>query len=202
MTKPIRQPRRGRPRTFDEGEVLTKVMTVFWEKGYDATSLDDLSEATGLTRPSLYGAFGNKAALYERAAHHKEEAFADDMRKALYSSEDLSKCVKQFFRVVHRYYTKQEGALGCPIITTPLSSVVANAPLRHSLEVSLAQLDDLVLQRLLDDTSYKGRKGRAREDAKIIVALLHSMAIRTRTAAKSFNLNQTLRILDRLTEER
>lgn len=177
-------------------------MNVFWEKGYDATSLDDLSNATGLTRPSLYGAFGNKISLYALAARQKENAFAADMRSALHSSEDLSKCLKQLFRVAHQYYTKQEGALGCPIITTPLSSVAANESLRCDLEASLSQLDGLILQRFLDDVSYRRRKSRAREDATIIAAMIHSMAIRTRTSADSFDLKQTLRIVERLTGNR
>src|SRR5678816_734398 len=56
--------RRGRPRSFDEGEVLEKARAVFWDLGYSATSLDDIVRATGLNRPSLYGAFGDKHALY------------------------------------------------------------------------------------------------------------------------------------------
>ena len=51
-TQPPR--RRGRPRSFDERAVLARARAVFLEKGYDATSLDDLSAATGLTRPSLF----------------------------------------------------------------------------------------------------------------------------------------------------
>ena len=55
---------RGRPRQFDPAEVLIKARDAFWSAGYQATSLDRLSEATGLKRPSLYGAFGDKQALY------------------------------------------------------------------------------------------------------------------------------------------
>ena len=59
--------RRGRPRSFDEGEVLEKARGVFWDLGYAATSLDDIVRATGLNRPSLYAAFGDKHALYMAA---------------------------------------------------------------------------------------------------------------------------------------
>ena len=58
---------RGRPRKFDEDAVRAAIMEVFWQKGYAATSLDDLSKATGLVRPSLYAAFGNKEALFRQA---------------------------------------------------------------------------------------------------------------------------------------
>lgn len=60
----------GRPRKFDEGRVLNAAMEAFWEHGYEATSLAQLREVTGLSSASLYGAFGSKAGLFARAVDH------------------------------------------------------------------------------------------------------------------------------------
>ena len=64
--KVVQETRRGRPREFDTGEVLERAMRLFWRKGYAATSLSDLTEAMGMNRASLYGAFGNKESLFRR----------------------------------------------------------------------------------------------------------------------------------------
>lgn len=57
----------ARPRTFDEGDVVAAAREEFWNRGYAATSVDDLTAATGLGKGSLYGAFGDKHHLYLRA---------------------------------------------------------------------------------------------------------------------------------------
>ncbi len=60
----------ARPRQFDEEKVIESLMNVFWEKGYQATSMQDLVAASGLLKGSLYGAFGDKHAMYLAALKH------------------------------------------------------------------------------------------------------------------------------------
>lgn len=67
MNKPELVTTRGRPREFCVDHALAEALRVFWTKGYDGASLTDLTEAMGITRPSLYAAFGNKESLFRKA---------------------------------------------------------------------------------------------------------------------------------------
>src|SRR5258708_9788313 len=64
LAAPVAPKRRGRPRAYEPEVALARALDVFWKEGFAATSLDDLSAATGMNRPSLYGAFGDKRELY------------------------------------------------------------------------------------------------------------------------------------------
>ena len=65
---------RGRPREFDPDEALDQVLRVFWEKGYEATSVADIVEATGLNKSSIYNEFGSRDALYEKTLERYMQA--------------------------------------------------------------------------------------------------------------------------------
>lgn len=66
---------RGRPRAFDREAALARAMRLFWRKGYEATSISDLTEVMGIGSPSLYAAFGSKEALYLEALRHYGENY-------------------------------------------------------------------------------------------------------------------------------
>ncbi len=74
---------RGRPREFDIDEALGQALRLFWQKGYEGASLTDLTEAMGITRPSLYAAFGNKEALFRQALDLYERDKLAYVREAL-----------------------------------------------------------------------------------------------------------------------
>ncbi len=73
----------GRPRAFDADMALEAAMRVFWQKGYEGTSLSDLTEAMGINRPSLYAAFGDKEALFRKALDQYAQGPAAYMKAAM-----------------------------------------------------------------------------------------------------------------------
>lgn len=83
MNKPEIVGPRGRPREFCVDEALATALRVFWSKGYEGTSLNDLTEAMGITRPSLYAAFGNKESLFRKALDLYEREKLEYIGRAL-----------------------------------------------------------------------------------------------------------------------
>jgi AcrR family transcriptional regulator len=76
-------PTRGRPREFCTDQALVAALRVFWQRGYEGASLTELTEAMGITRPSLYAAFGNKEALFRKALDLYEREKLDYINQAL-----------------------------------------------------------------------------------------------------------------------
>jgi AcrR family transcriptional regulator len=83
MNKPESIVARGRPREFCVEHALAQALRVFWSKGYEGTSLTDLTEAMGITRPSLYAAFGNKESLFRKALDLYEREKLEYIGRAL-----------------------------------------------------------------------------------------------------------------------
>ena len=104
----------GRRRSFDKGEVLDRLMNVFWQHGYAGTSMSDLTDATNLTKPSLYAAYGNKEAMYCAALNcylqlQSEEVYsmlADDGR-------GMTETLADFLKATAKGATRPNRPAGC-----------------------------------------------------------------------------------------
>ncbi len=107
---------KGRPREFDPDEALDKAMMVFWQQGFEGASLSDLTEAMGISRPSLYAAFGNKEELFRRTImRYVEMGPAVEHRAAL--AEPTSRAVVgRLLRYKAETLTDPCHPLGCMVV--------------------------------------------------------------------------------------
>lgn len=87
----------GRPKKFDEATVLKKGANVFWLKGYDATSMEDIVRETGLKPGSFYGAFGNKEQFFLKTLHAYQQDLLQALDKVLSVDEPAKQIIENFY---------------------------------------------------------------------------------------------------------
>ena len=104
---------RGRPRSFDETEALERAIQVYWSKGYDGVTIDDLVAGMGVGRPSLYSVFGDKRALFLRVLKAYAEKKGALAAKALLSPQTLRNSLAGFLKHAVESATKKGSARGC-----------------------------------------------------------------------------------------
>src|SRR5271163_1661090 len=104
---------RGRPRSFDERDALEKATQVFWSKGYDGVTIDDLDGGMGVGRPSLYSVFGDKRTLFLRVLKDYAEKKGALAAKALLSPQTLRDSLARFLRYAVESATEEGSAPGC-----------------------------------------------------------------------------------------
>lgn len=126
----------ARPQEFDTNDVLHKAMTVFWHKGYEATSLSDLLDATGLSKSSLYGSFGSKRDLFLSAFDAYRNARAREM-KYLLSQGSAREAISIFFKSLFSELNGTSGGRGCMSINQAVELAY------HDADVRSRVLDDL-----------------------------------------------------------
>ena len=109
----------ARPREFDERAVLNAATQCFWKQGYEATSVRDLVEHTGITAASLYNAFGDKRALYEKALdHYVEGSIADRIRRC--QSLPPLRAIEAFFEEIVKRSLNDRDRKGCMLVNAAL----------------------------------------------------------------------------------
>ena len=139
---------RGRPRSFDETGALEKATQVFWSKGYDGVTIDDLVEGMGVGRPSLYAIFGDKRAIFLRALKAYAERKGALAAKALLSPQTLRDSIVGFLRYAVESATEKGSARGCLMIC--VAPLVNDAEVQQFLQSAVAGGAALLERRFRD----------------------------------------------------
>jgi TetR/AcrR family transcriptional regulator, transcriptional repressor for nem operon len=134
----------ARPREFDEEAVLDAAVQCFWARGYEATSVRDLIEKTGITGASLYNAFGDKRALYQRALdHYVEASVVDRMRRceALVPREAIG----AFFSEIVRRSIDDRQHKGCMLVNAALDGAPHDRDFQKIVAAVLVRIEQFFL---------------------------------------------------------
>ena len=116
----------GRPRTFDKEEALKKAMYVFWEKGYEGTTMANLIESIGMKAPSIYAAFGNKDAIFKEVVAHYLPIVVDGQLATLNKTPDILEAVEKTLSECVRLFTGGDNPHTCLIMTAAINASPEN----------------------------------------------------------------------------
>jgi len=141
----------GRPREFDEEKALEAAMQLFWEKGFEATSLTDLTTRMEVQRPSIYSVFGDKKALFEAALRKYTSAHATHVRSILQSKASVQEAFRAFFEQLIAEAYEKSPSWGCLCI----NAMVELSPHDEKFEV-LTREHQMYLAVIFQETIERG----------------------------------------------
>jgi len=173
--------RRGRPRAYDPEQAIARAAERFWQAGYAGTSLDDLSEATGMNRPSLYAAFGDKRDLYLKTLEYYREESRALARAVLAGDPPLRLFLKRFYNKALALYL-EGGPRGCYTIGTAATVAAVDDTVRDFLADSMRTTDGFLTHQI-EKAKERGEIARDADPKALgylATATLHTLAVRSR----------------------
>jgi AcrR family transcriptional regulator len=181
--EPERAKRRGRPRAYEPEIALGKALDLFRRQGFAATSLDDLSEATGMNRPSLYGAFGDKRELYIKSyQRYREDARASMLEIFRQEMPVRQRLERIYAAALDIYLSGETGPRGCFTVVTAASEAVGDPEIRAMVLEGLTDLDK-AFANCFRRAKEKGELLASADPsalAQLASATVHTVAIRSR----------------------
>lgn len=191
MNKGKTTERRGRPRTFNLDEALDKALRVFWQKGYEGASLDDLTGAMGISRPSLYAAFGDKETLFRKALDRYESGPSSFAREAL-KEPTARGVVERLLREAIKMHTDPNTPPGCLMVHGALASGEGSDSIRLELNARRSA-DEIGLRQRLAHAKAEGdlpHDANPADLARYIVTIMRGMAVQASGGASRNELRR------------
>jgi AcrR family transcriptional regulator len=178
---------RGRPRQYDPDVALARAMEVFWDRGYAATSLDDLGEAMGMNRPSVYAAFGDKHELFVKALSLYRETGHDKLRRALAPDRPLLESMRDVFSMLLSTYLSGAGAQrGCFVFALATPEAVRDPAIRALLACAVSAFD-AAFEARFKLARKRGEIAPSADPAalaRLASGLAHTLSVRARSGEK------------------
>ncbi|MFY0596853.1 MAG: TetR/AcrR family transcriptional regulator [Cognatishimia sp.] len=172
---------RGRPKKYDPEQALDRLTAVFWEKGFDAASLDELARAAGMNRPSLYAAFGDKEAMFLATQRRFAKQFSSEVLQRLQQDGPILEVMAA--SLDHLIATYQTGiGRGCYAFSVGAMGAAYKPKLARMFDALFQDMEMQIAHRLA--SAQKQGEITADTDvellARVLTASMNGLAVRSR----------------------
>ena len=181
----------ARQKEFDQSDVLLKAMQAFWRRGYEATSVQDLVEATGINRGSMYDTFGDKRGLFQAAVDFYISNVSAKRLSKMLETESPLVAIRTYFEDLISFSVGDGRKLGCLITNSVVELAPHDPTIGKILRGSFARVEDVFHQTLLR-AQDKGEIP-SQIDARAIARFMTATANGIRVFARADADSETLR---------
>jgi AcrR family transcriptional regulator len=183
---------RGRPRGFDRDDVLDRAMRLFWERGYEATSVSELTEAMGITPPTLYSFFGDKKHLFLEAVDRYQSGPGCFAIKALTEEPTAERSIRRLLMESVSSFSNPKGPKGCLVVLGATNCGVESGDVFEALSDRRRAAEAAVHNRIAAGRAAGELAKGTDIDALtgLITATLFGLAIKARDGASRANLRK------------
>ena len=189
----------ARPRSFDSHQALDLARDVFWRKGFQSTSLDDITAATGLAKPSLYAAFGDKNALFLKILDRYQASIVANAERILSEGPSARDAIERWLTGFVPFCSGVRGSRGCLSVNTAADGVSDQKEVRNSVERFNRTLEQLLGRRLRADRAQFSEAFDPDAAAHAIMAIYLGLMVLAKDAPDAARvratLNQALKLL-------
>ncbi|CAN7402526.1 TetR/AcrR family transcriptional regulator [Bosea sp. LjRoot90] len=139
---------RGRPRAFDRGEALHRAMLLFWEKGYQGTSMSELTAAMGINAPSLYACFGSKEALYRETMALYEAGDGAELAAAIAAAPTVREAIEIYLMRSAALFSRPDKPAGCMVVLSVVHAAGTSEEAGRALRDARSEMQSVLEARL------------------------------------------------------
>ena len=184
----------GRPREFDTSKAIDSAMLLFWRKGYEGTSISDLTETLGITRPSLYAAFGNKEQLFRTVLDRYDEEGTAAFLSGSLDLPTAREVAEGLLRGAANFHSNPANPPGCLMVHGALVGSDESDPLRRETRDRRAQLRKAIREQLERALAEGDLPAHADPEtlARYVVTVMRGMAVEAAGGAKGRELHQVV----------
>ncbi|ABG31932.1 TetR/AcrR family transcriptional regulator [Roseobacter denitrificans] len=180
----------GRPREFDPDETLSKIMHLFWEHGYEATGLSDITKATGLGKASLYAAFGNKQSMYLKALAHYDARMVEGAVRILRAPDTAPLArIDGFLSAPLTALRDHADSRGCFLCNASADRAALDAQTAALVRAGYDRMRHAIAHALSEARPDMTRDARAQQ-AQLILTVYSGLRIMARAATNPETLQQ------------